>query len=149
MEIILKQDVLNLGHKDKIVTVKDGYARNYLIPQGFATAATKVTKKIHSENLKQRAHKEEKIKLAAIEISKKLENKQIKIGAKTSTTGKIFGSVNTIQIAEALTKKGFDIDRKQISILNEEHIKEVGMYKCLVKLHREVQVEIEFEVVSE
>ncbi len=149
MEIILKQDVLNLGAKDSIVEVRNGYARNYLIPQGFATTATVSAKKMHAENLRQRAHKEQKIKDAALELAKNIENKQIKIGAKTSTTGKIFGSVNTIQIAEALQKKGFDIDRKQIHFADEEHIKEVGMYKCTIKLHRDVVVELPFEVVSE
>ncbi len=149
MEIILKQDVPNIGHTDEIVTVKNGYARNYLIPKGFAIQATTSAKKVLAENLKQRRHKEEKIKQEALELVEKLKNKKYKIGAKTSSTGKIFGSVNNIQLAEAINKKGFDIDRKKIFLIDEESIKEVGKYKALLKLHREVQLEVEFEVVSE
>jgi large subunit ribosomal protein L9 len=148
MEIILKQDVQNLGNKDEIVKVKNGYARNYLIPQGFAITATESAKKVLAENIKQRAHKEAKIKADAEVIAKKLEGVKLTIGAKTSSTGKIFGSVNTIQIAEALAAKGFDIDRRIIS-LQEEQIKEVGSYTAEVKLHREVKVKIEFEVIAE
>lgn len=148
MEIILKQDVQNLGNKDEIVKVKNGYARNYLIPQGFAITATESAKKVLAENIKQRAHKEAKIKADAEVIANKLEGVKLTIGAKTSSTGKIFGSVNTIQIAEALAAKGFDIDRRIIS-LQEEQIKEVGSYTAEVKLHREVKVKIEFEVIAE
>ena len=148
MEIILKQDVQNLGNKDEIVKVKNGYARNYLIPQGFAITATESAKKVLAENIKQRAHKEAKIKADAEVIANKLEGVKLTIGAKTSSTGKIFGSVNTIQIAEALAAKGFDIDRRTIS-LQEEQIKEVGSYTAEVKLHREVKVKIEFEVIAE
>ena len=148
MEIILIQDVNKLGQKDDIVTVKDGYGRNYLIPRGFAVAASSSAKKMHSENLRQRAHKEEKIKIAAQEIAGKLEGVKITVGAKTSTSGKIFGSVNTIQIAESLKEKGFDIDRKNIT-LPLDQIKEVGSYKAVIKLHREVKVEIEFEIKGE
>jgi large subunit ribosomal protein L9 len=148
MEIILIQDVNKLGQKDDIVNVKDGYGRNYLIPRGFAVAATSSAKKMHSENLRQRAHKEEKIKIAAQEIASKLEGVKIIVGAKTSTSGKIFGSVNTIQIAESLKEKGFDIDRKNIT-LPVDQIKEVGNYKAVIKLHREVKVEIEFEIKGE
>lgn len=148
MELILKQDIDKLGYTDDIVKVKDGYANNYLIPKGYAIQATATAKKIHAENLKQRAHKEEKIKANALELAAKLEGKEIVIGAKTSSTGKIFGSVNTIQLAEELSKKGFDIDRKKISI-NEESVKEVGKYTALIKLHRDVKVEITFEVISE
>ncbi len=148
MEIILIQDVNKLGQKDDIVNVKDGYGRNYLIPRGFAVAATPSAKKMHAENLKQRAHKEEKIKIAAQEIAGKLEGVMITVGAKTSTSGKIFGSVNTIQIAESLKEKGFEIDRKNIT-LPVDQIKEVGKYKAVIKLHREVKVEIEFEIVGE
>jgi len=148
MEIILKQDISNLGHKDDLLTVKNGYARNYLIPKGYAIAATESAKKVHAENVKQRAHKEEKIKADAEEIAKKLEGTKLTLGAKTSSTGKIFGSVNTIQIAEMLTDKGFDIDRKKISI-KEDAIKEVGSYTAEIKLHRDVMVEIEFEVKAE
>jgi large subunit ribosomal protein L9 len=148
MEIILKQDVSNLGHKDDILKVKDGYGRNYLIPRGLAISATGSAKKIHSENLKQRAHKEEKIRIEAQEIAKKLADVSIVVGAKTSSSGKIFGSVNTIQIAESLKEKGFDIDRKNIT-LPEDQIKEVGSYKAIIKLHRDVKVEVKFEIVAD
>ena len=148
MEIILIQDVNKLGQKDDIVNVKDGYGRNYLIPGGFAVAASPSAKKMHAENLRQRAHKEEKIKIAAQEIADKLAEVKLIVGAKTSTSGKIFGSVNTIQIAESLKEKGFDIDRKNIT-LPEDQIKEVGNYKAIIKLHREVRVEIDFEIKGE
>jgi large subunit ribosomal protein L9 len=148
MEIILLQDVPKLGNKDDLVIVKNGYGRNYLIPKGFAVAATPSAKRIHSENLKQKAHKEEKIKLEAQSAGEKLNGLKLVIGAKTSKTGKIFGSVNTIQIAEALKEKGFDIDRKNIT-LPEDQIKEVGSYKAVVKLHRDVKVEIDFEIIAE
>ncbi len=148
MEIILKQDIANLGHANDIVTVKNGYGRNYLVPKGYAILATTSAKKVHAENLKQRAHKEAKIKDQATVIADQLKNKEIKIGAKTSTTGKIFGSVNNIQLAEAINKKGFEIDRKVISI-KEEAVKEVGTYTAIIKLHKEVIVELPFEVVAE
>ena len=148
MEIILKQDIPTLGHKDDIISVKDGYARNYLIPKGFAINATRTARKVHEENLRQRSHKEAQLKDAAAEMAKKLQAVSITIGAKTSTKGKIFGSVNTIQIAEELTKQGFSVDRKDISI-TEDLIKEVGKYTATVKLHREVSVEIPFEIISE
>ena len=148
MEIILKQDVTNLGQKDDIVKVKDGYARNFLVPQGIAITATESAKKVLAENTKQRAHKEAKIKAEAQTQAEKMKSLKLKIGAKTRTTGKIFGSVNTIQIAEALKERGFDVERKNI-IFDEEHIKEVGSYKAKVKLHREVVVEIEFEIIAE
>jgi large subunit ribosomal protein L9 len=148
MEIILKQDVNKLGQKDDTVIVKNGYARNYLIPRGFAIAATPSAKKVHKENLRQRAHKEEKIKQDALQIAKKMEGIKLVVGAKTSTSGKIFGSVNTIQIAESLKEKGFDIDRRNIT-LPEDQIKEIGNYKAVVKLHREVKIEIDFEIVAE
>jgi len=148
MEIILLQDVSKLGQKDDLVKVKEGYARNFLIPRGYAVAATPSAKKMHEENLKQRAHKEEKIKDEAQEMAAKMTDLKVVIGAKTSSSGKIFGSVNTIQIAEALKEKGFEIDRKSIS-LPEDQIKEIGKYKAIVKLHREVKVDIEFEIVAE
>ena len=148
MEIILIQDVNKLGQKDDIIKVKDGYGRNFLIPKGLAIAASPSAKKMHSENLRQRAHKEEKIKVAAQEIAAKLAGVKIVVGAKTSTSGKIFGSVNTIQIAESLKEKGFDIDRKNIT-LPDDQVKEVGKYKAIVKLHRDVKVEVEFEIIAE
>jgi len=148
MDIILLQDVPKLGQKDDLVHVKNGYGWNYLIPRGFAIAATSSAKKMHAENQKQRAHKEEKIKAEAQELASKMTDLKIVVGAKTSTSGKIFGSVNTIQLAEALKEKGFGIDRKSIS-LPEDQIKEVGNYKAVIKLHREVKVEIDFEIVAE
>ena len=148
MNVILKQDISNLGHKDDIVTVKDGYARNYLIPKGFATNATARNKKVHEEILRQRAHKEAQLKEAAEKMAVELKKVSLTIGAKTSTKGKIFGSVNTIQIAEALTEKGFEVDRKNISI-KDDLIKEIGSYSATIKLHKEVQVEIPFEIISE
>ncbi|HBS87134.1 MAG: 50S ribosomal protein L9 [Bacteroidetes bacterium GWF2_38_335] len=150
MEIILKQDMPGLGHKDELVKVKEGYGRNYLIPNGMATLATESKKKIHAENMRQRAHKEEKIRNEAKELAKKLEGTKVKIGAKTSTTGKIFGSVTTIQIAEKIKEVyGFEVDRKNISIKGDS-IKEVGTFNAHVKLYKsEVAVDIEFEVYSE
>ncbi|MBK3516828.1 50S ribosomal protein L9 [Carboxylicivirga marina] len=147
MEIILREDIQNLGHKNDIVKVKNGYGRNYLIPQGLAILATPGAKKVHAENLRQRAHKEEKIKNEALEVAKTLEGKSFTIGAKASSTGKIFGSVNTIQIAEALTKEGFSVERKNISM--KEDAKELGTFNATVKLHREVKVDISIEVVAE
>jgi large subunit ribosomal protein L9 len=148
MEIILIQDVNKLGQKDDLVNVKAGYGRNFLIPRGYAVAATSSEKKMHTENLRQRAHKEEKIKIAAQEIAGRMAGIKIVVGAKTSTSGKIFGSVNTIQIAESLKEKGFDIERKNIT-LPEDQIKEVGNYKAIIKLHRDVKVEVEFEIKGE
>ena len=147
MQVILKEDVINLGYKDDVVTVKSGYGRNYLIPQGKAVLATPSALKVLAENMKQRAHKLAKIKADAVELAAKLEGVSLTIGAKASTTGKIFGSVNNIQIAESLANAGFEIDRKIIYI--KEAIKEVGSYKAVLKLHKEVNVEIPFEVVAE
>lgn len=148
MEIILKQDIPKLGYKDDIITVKDGYARNYLIPKGMAVNATASIKKMYEEILKQRAHKEEKIKEQALEIAEKLKGLEIKIGAKTSSKGKIFGSVNTIQVAEMLQNEGIEIDRKKITF-KEELIKEVGKYTAVIRLHKEVEVELPFEIFAE
>ena len=120
MEIILKQDVLNLGEKDDVVTVRNGYATNYLIPQGFAIMATASAKKMHTENLRQRAHKDAEIREEAAALAAKLEGIQVTLATKVSTTGKIFGSVNNIQVAEALAAKGFEIDRRNITILEKE-----------------------------
>ena len=148
MEIILKQDVNNLGSKDDVVVVKDGYARNFLLPKGLAMMATPSAKKVLAENIKQKAHKEARIKAEAEKVAAKMTGLTLTIGAKTSSTGKIFGSVNTIQIAEALQGQGFEVDRKNIR-LQEEQIKEVGTYKAKVKLHKDVTVEVDFVVVSE
>jgi large subunit ribosomal protein L9 len=148
MEVILKQDMPNLGHKDDVVKVKDGYARNYLIPNGIAVNATPSAMKIHQENLKQRAHKEEKLREEATILAGKLEKVSLTIGAKTSTKGKIFGSVNTIQISESLKEQGFDIDRRSITI-KEDLVKEIGKYTATIRLHREVSVDVPFEIVTE
>ena len=147
MQVILKEDVVNLGYKDDVVTVKGGYGRNFLIPQGKAVIASKSALKVLEENLKQRMHKLVKIKENAEALAAKLDGVSLIIAAKTSSTGTIFGSVTNIQVAEALNKKGFDVDRKVIFI--KDAVKEVGNYKALVKLHKEVSVEIPFEVVSE
>ena len=147
MQVILKEDVINLGYKDDVVTVKDGYGRNFLIPTGKAVIASESARKVLAENLKQRAHKLAKIKTNAEELAAKLNGLTLTMGAKTSATGTIFGSVNSIQVAEELAKKGFEIDRKTIVI--KDSIKEVGTYKAIVKLHREVSAEITLEVVSE
>ena len=147
MKIILKEDVANLGYKDDVVEVKNGYGRNYLIPTGKAIIASPSALKVLAENLKQRAHKLAKIKADAEELAKKLEGVKLTIGAKTSSTGTIFGSVNAIQIAEALKKDGFDIDRKIIVIKNP--VKEVGEYTATINLHKDVSVDIPFVVVAE
>lgn len=147
MQVILKEDIHNLGYKDDIVTVKNGYGRNYLIPQGKAVIASESAKKVLAENLKQRAHKLAKIKADAEALAAKIEGLVLQIGVKTSSTGTIFGSVNTIQVADALAQKGFEIDRKIIVI--KESIKEVGTYSAIVKLHKEVSANITLEVISE
>ena len=147
MGVILKEDVPNLGDKDDIVNVKDGYARNYLIPQGKAYIATESAKKMLAEKQKQRAHKMEQLKAEAQDMADKMRDVSLTIGAKTSSTGTIFGSVTNIQIADALREKGFEIDRKIIAI--KEPVKEIGNYMAIVKLHKEITVEIPFEVISE
>ena len=148
MDILLLKDISKLGDKDEVVTVKAGYARNYLIPKGLAINATASVKKIHAETIKQRAHKEEKLRVEAEEAAKKIKELKLVIGAKTSSKGKIFGSVNTIQIAEALKVQGFEVDRKRITI-KEDLIKEVGTYNATLKLHKEVIVDIPFEIKAE
>jgi large subunit ribosomal protein L9 len=147
MQVILKEDIASLGYKDDIITVKDGYGRNYLIPKKKAVIASESAKKVLNENLRQRAHKLEKIRKDAQELADKLDGVTLIIGAKTSSTGTIFGSVTNIQITDELKKKGFDIDRKKIVI--KVAVKEVGNYKAVLKLHKEVSVDIPFEVVSE
>ena len=146
MQVILIKDVENLGYANDIVEVRPGYANNYLIPQGYAILATEAAKKIVAENTKQRAHKEAKLKAEAEELAAKLAELKLTVGAKTSSTGKIFGSVNNIMISEALLAQGFNIDRKKIML---KEIKEVGTYTAVIKLHREVKVDVQFEVVSE
>ena len=147
MEIILKEDVVNLGYKDEIINVKDGYGRNFLIPQGKAIIASASAKKVLAENQKQRAHKVAKIKQDAHDFAAKLEGTTLVIGAKTSSTGTIFGSVSSIQIAEELAKKGFEVDRKMIYLT--EPVKEVGNFVAQVRIHKDISVEIPFEVISE
>ena len=146
MEIILKEDVVNLGYKNDIVTVKSGYGRNYLIPTGKAVIASPAAKKMLAEELKQRAHKLEKIKKDAEALAEQLKEVSLTIATKVSATGAIFGSVSNIQIAEELEKLGHKVDRKIISV---KGVKEVGSYTATVKLHKEVSVEIPFEVVAE
>ena len=147
MELILIQDVAGLGYKNDIVSVKKGYGRHYLIPQGKAIIASESARKVLAENLKQRAHKLAKIKADAEELAAKLAPVALTIATKVSATGTIFGAVGNIQIAEALAKLGFEIDRKTIVV--KETVKEVGSYTATVKLHKEVSVEIPFEVVAE
>ncbi|MBT3242502.1 MAG: 50S ribosomal protein L9 [Bacteroidetes bacterium] len=148
MEIILKQDVAKLGHKDDIITVKNGYGRNFLIPKKLGIIASPSAKKNHAEKLRQQSHKEEQLRKDAEALAATLSKLELKIGAKTSTTGKIFGSVNTIQIAEVLNGKGYEIDRKNIS-MNEEAVKEVGSYTASIKLYKDIKTEISFEVCAE
>ncbi|MDR1454475.1 MAG: 50S ribosomal protein L9 [Tannerella sp.] len=147
MQVILKENVANLGYKDDIVTVKDGYGRNFLIPQGKAVIASEPAKKVLAENMKQRAHKLAKIKEDALALAAKLEKVSLVIRTKTSSTGTIFGSVTNIQIADELIKQSCEIDRKLIYI--KDPVKEIGTYSAQIKLHREVSVDIPFEVVSE
>ena len=147
MELILKQDIKNLGEKDDVVNVKPGFGRNFLIPKGYATLATESAKKVLAENLKQAAFKQDKIKKDADAIAAKLEGVKLSIGAKAGETGKIFGSVNTIQIADALKKEGFDVDRRRITFDTEP--KFIGEYTANLNLHKEVKVKVAFEVVAE
>jgi len=147
MEVILKQDVKHLGEKDDIVVVKPGFGRNYLIPQGFATMATPSAKKVLAENIKQAQFKQEKIKKDASELAAKLESIKLSIGAKAGESGKIFGKVNSIQIADALKAQGFDVDRRRITFETEP--KQLGEYIANLNLHKEVKVQIPFEVVAE
>lgn len=149
MQIILIQDVKNLGYKNDIVNVKLGYARNYLIPQGMAILATESARKVLAENMRQQAYKQEKIKKEAQDIATLLEGLTLRIPAKAAATGKIFGSVNNVQIANAIKEaKGIEIDRKQIMI-DDDTIKEVGNYTAKIRLHKEVSVDINFEVFAE
>lgn len=149
MEVILKEDIPGLGYKNDLITVKNGYARNYLIPKGLAKLATESNKKVLAEDKKQKAHKEEKILKEAEELAKALEALNIKIAAKAGTSGKIFGSVNDVQIANAIKEQhSFDIDRRNISV-DGEAIKELGEYVAKVKLHKEVTAEVKFEVYAE
>jgi large subunit ribosomal protein L9 len=147
MEVILKQDIKNLGEKDDVVSVKAGYGRNFLIPQGFAQLATVSARKVLAENLKQAQFKQEKIRKDADAIAARLEGITLSIGAKAGETGKIFGSINTIQIADALKKEGFEVDRRRITFDAEP--KFVGDYTANLNLHKEVKVKVPFTVVAE
>ena len=147
MKLILKEDVQGLGYKDDVVEVKSGYGRNYLIPTGKAVIASPSALKVLAENQRQRAHKLAKIKADAEALAAQIQAiADLTIGAKTSSTGTVFGSVNAIQISEALAEKGFNIDRKVIVV---EPVKEVGKYTAHINLHKEVSVELPFEVVAE
>ena len=145
MDVLLKKDVERLGSKDEIVTVKNGYGRNFLIPKGLAILATTSIKKMHAETLKQRAHKDEKLKKDASVALEKLTKQTFKVAAKVGENGKIFGSVTSIQLADALNSEGFSIDRKNIKLLTN-NIKSTGTYEAEIVLHKEVQGKITFEV---
>ena len=148
MEIILKKDVANLGHADDIVNVKNGYALNYLIPQGFAILATPSAKKVLAENIRQCAHKEAKFRADAEALAAKLAEITVKVSAKVSESGKIYGSVTTIQIAEALAAAGVEVDKKDITILADS-VKETGVYEASVKCYKDIKGTFKFEVVAE
>ncbi|UOB17183.1 50S ribosomal protein L9 [Abyssalbus ytuae] len=148
MELILKQDVEKLGFKDDIVTVKNGYGRNYLIPQGFAILATPSAKKVLAENLRQRAFKEKKIVDDAKKIADKIKALEIKISAKTGSGNKLFGSINNADLTAAISKEGVEVDKKYISVIGG-NIKATGPYNATIRLHREVVFDFPFEVISE
>jgi large subunit ribosomal protein L9 len=148
MEVILKQDVKNLGYKDDVVSVKPGYGRNFLIPQGMAQLATDSSKKVLKETVKQRAFKDQKIKASAESAAAKLKDMVVKVGAKAGESGKIFGSVTSVQLADAIKKLGVEVDRKNI-VLSSETVKTLGTYSAEVRLHKEVVTTVNFEVVQE
>lgn len=149
MRVILKQDVPNLGYTHDIVKVKNGYARNYLIPQGYAITCSPSSEKELNEVLKQKSHKAAKIRNEAETLAKALESVTLRIGAKAGTSGKIFGSVNNLQIAEAIKEQfKYEIDRKKI-VVDGESIKELGMYTAKINLHKEIKIDLKFEVVAE
>lgn len=148
MEIILKKNVDKLGYKNEVVTVKPGYGRNFLIPQGYATLATESAKKAHAEIMKQKSHKESQIKEEADAIATKLEGLTVKVAAKVGESGKIFGSVTTIALADALKAEGVEIDRKSLKI-DQEPVKEIGSYTATANLHKEVIISFNFEVIAE
>ncbi|MCH2230761.1 MAG: 50S ribosomal protein L9 [Crocinitomicaceae bacterium] len=148
MEVILKKNVDNLGYANEIVTVKPGYGRNFLIPQGYASLATVSAKKAHAEIMKQKSHKDSKILVEAQELGAKIEKTAVKIVTKVGEKGKIFGSVNTVQLSEALKAEGIEIDRKSLKI-KEEPVREIGSYTATANLHKDVQSTFTFEVVGE
>ena len=147
MEVILKQDAQPLGFKDDIVSVKNGYGRNFLIPQGVAILATESAKKMHAETIKQRAKKDAKLQAEAEAISVKLAALTLKVGAKAGESGKIFGSINNIQIAEAIKEAGIEVERRAIKVIGGNP-KELGSFEADVKLHRLVSTTIKFDVVA-
>lgn len=147
MDIILKEDIKGLGYKNDIVTVKPGYGRNYLIPQGMAIIASHSNKKMIEENVRQASHKAEKIKNDAKELADKIGDLKLEIKTKAGESGKIFGAVTALQVADALKEKGFDIDRKRISFSG--NIKELGEHPVVLDLHKEVHHEITLNVVGE
>lgn len=146
MEIILKEDIKNLGYKDDLVTVKPGYGRNYLIPQGLAVLATKANKKVLAENVKQASHKAEKLKNDAVALAEKIGELTIQIQAKAGESGKIFGAVTPLQVSDALEVKGIEVARRRVNFLSE--VKELGSYEVELDLHKEVKHNITIEVVS-
>ncbi len=148
MEVILKQDVKGLGYKHDLVSVKNGYGRNFLIPQGIAALATESAKKMHAETLKQRAYKEEKLRTEATANAEKISQATLKVGAKAGENGKIFGSVTNIQLADALQKAGYTVERKNIEITGDG-IKQLGNYTAKVRLFKEIVATVNFEVVAE
>ncbi|HQQ95504.1 MAG TPA: 50S ribosomal protein L9 [Bacteroidia bacterium] len=148
MEVILKQDIKGLGFKDDKVKVANGYGRNFLLPKGMAILATASASKMHTELLKQRAFKEDKLRKEASANAEKLSDVSIKIGTKAGESGKIFGSVSTIQIAEALNKAGYPVERKNIDIPTD-HIKQLGTYSAKVRLYKDITATVNFEVVAE
>lgn len=148
MEIILKQDLKGLGYKNDIVKVKNGYGRNFLIPQRIAVLATDSNKKMQAEEIKQSSFKEQKLRNEATAMAAKFADVTVKVGAKAGESGKIFGSVTNIQLAEALKKAGYEVERKNIE-MNEESIKALGTYTAKVRLFKEVSATINFEVIAE
>ncbi len=149
MEVILKQDVRNLGYANDIVKVRPGYGRNFLIPRGIAILADNQSKKIHAENVKQRAHKEAKVKDEAEKSANKLKDLVVKVSTRVGDNGKIFGSITSVQLADSLRKLGFDIDRRNITVDAADTVKTVGSYTGKVRLHKEVLATFQFEVVAE
>ena len=147
MDVLLKKNVDNLGDKDELVSVKSGYGRNFLIPQGMAILATESVKKMHAETLRQRSHKAEKIKAEAEATAKKLEGAKIEVKAKVGENGKIFGSVSNVQLVESINAAGFEIERRKIKLIGDA-IKNVGTYQANVQVHKEISITIDFDVVE-
>lgn len=147
MEVILTQDIQGLGYKNDVISVKSGYGRNFLIPKGFAILANTSNRKMIEENVRQAAHKAEKLKKDAEAVAEEMGDIMLEIGAKVGESGKIFGAITTLQISDALKEKGFEIDRKRINFNSK--VKEVGEYVVTINLHKEVKKEVPFKVVSE